>query len=379
MTRKPLLLSVGIFILAVSLFNFLVSVKLVHTDSIDLTPRNATPDYQVIFPDANVHPYNDFTPHLNVIWSRGWYNAVQLPKGVPMKYYNEKGRSDLATKASLLETYFKVDDICKAEYVWVRGRDLQWFARYILPELYCSIHLITSDAPNDVPKGLPGGDAVLKSNKIIHWYAQDKAMDLDKIKPIPLGIPIHYGFPGSPHSLDTVEKMTEIRNSAPAFDDRSRTIFYDKGTMSGSGRRLVERSKAFKELGKCSNIRQNPKHGTQLDFWRTLSSHQFGVCVTGVGWDTFRIWEMLFFGVIPIVKSSPLDLLLVPAHVPVLIVQEWSEICDLTEDQYNQIIAKYKGWIQNGYHWLKPSLWIPRNQELMDKLCQESPGCELEH
>lgn len=391
MIRKTILLvAISSLTLVVALLNFWVSLEsfvVVKTDFKQVERRrNSTStrnDPVIIFPDATVHPYNHFTPHLNVIWSRGWYNAVRLPAGVPMQYYNEKGRSDAATNTKLLATYFSANDICStAEYVWVRGRDLSWFVSQILPALQCTIHLITSDAPHDVPYGIPGGDAVIKSDKIVHWYAQDKASDIEKIIPIPLGIPIHYGFPGSPHSLDTVERMIEIRNQAPAFEDRSRMIFYDKGTVSGgSGRRSSERSQAYKQLSKCNNIQTSAttkgQHQHQIDFWTTLASHQFGVCVTGVGWDTFRIWEMLFFGVIPIVKSSPLDLLLVPAHVPVLIVQEWSDICDLSDAQYNTIVAKYNGWIQNSLYWLQPSLWIPRNQELMNQLCEEAPGCEL--
>ncbi len=385
-SMKPLLVSFILLIAAVTFLNILVSMKI--TSPVPQVPSeffqlrsNSTlqqkDPYQVIFPNANRPPYTDFAPHLNVIWSRGWYNAVSLPKGVPMSYYNDKGRTDMKTNNNILTKIFQADDVCRSEYVWVRGRDLGWFATTLLPKLQCQINLITSDAPNDVPTKLMGGHQVLSSDKIINWYAQDKASDIDKIKPIPLGIPIHYGFPGSPNSLDTVEKMTEIRQNAPIFEDRSRMIYYDKGTIGGSGRRTIERREAFKKLEKCNNIRINSEKGHALDFWKTLSSHQFGVCVTGVGWDTFRIWEMLFFGVIPIVKSSPLDLLLVPAHVPVLIVKDWSEICNLSDANYNELIDKYRGWVQNAHYWLEPSLWIPRNQTRIDQLCKDSPGCEL--
>jgi hypothetical protein len=40
-------------------------------------------------------------------------------------------------------------------------------------------------------------------------------------------------------------------------------------------------------------------------------------------------------------------------------------------------VDRYEHWIANAHHWLRPSLWVPRNQAEMDRLCDDSPGCRL--
>jgi hypothetical protein len=43
--------------------------------------------------------------------------------------------------------------------------------------------------------------------------------------------------------------------------------------------------------------------------------------------DCHRTWEMLYFGMIPIVKTSTLDLLF--TGLPVVILQTWEDLCVL--------------------------------------------------
>jgi hypothetical protein len=46
----------------------------------------------------------------------------------------------------------------------------------------------------------------------------------------------------------------------------------------------------------------------------------------GNGLDTHRLWEALYLGSLPIVKTSSLDLLY--QNLPVLIVQEWEQVTE---------------------------------------------------
>jgi hypothetical protein len=227
--------------------------------------------------------------------------------------------------------------------VWLRANDVRWFADNIVPNLKYKISIITGDSDRVVPDNFKGGHDVLNSPWIEAWYAQNKAVEHPKLHAIPIGIPIHYGFAGSLDSVHTVQTMANIREKALPFKDRKKTIIYDKGTMhGGNNRRNQARTETYNALSKCSNIEHLEKQPPP-DFWRTLASHQFEISPTGVGWDTFRLWELLFFGTIPIVKKSPLDLLLMPAHVPVLIVEDWSEVCTLTADKYE---AEVRGCCQ---------------------------------
>jgi hypothetical protein len=68
----------------------------------------------------------------------------------------------------------------------------------------------------------------------------------------------------------------------------------------------------------------------RVDFYRSLRTSRFAICPAGTGYDTHRVYECILFGVIPIVKTSPLDKLY--SAFPVWIVRDWS---DVTEESMN--------------------------------------------
>ena len=117
-----------------------------------------------------------------------------------------------------------------------------------------------------------------------------------------------------------------------------------------------------------------PKGGS-LEIWPLYASHQFAIAPVGVGYDTFRVWEYLFFGTVPIVLSSPLDAMYIDAHVPIIIVKDWKEVCEWTEDDMENLFERFHKWVANSHMWLRPSLWVPRDQDQMEMLCDASPGC----
>jgi hypothetical protein len=53
-----------------------------------------------------------------------------------------------------------------------------------------------------------------------------------------------------------------------------------------------------------------PFRSLPQECWRQFGAHQFAIAPTGMGWDTHRLWELLFLGTVPIVQSGPLDPLL---------------------------------------------------------------------
>lgn len=68
------------------------------------------------------------------------------------------------------------------------------------------------------------------------------------------------------------------------------------------------------------------------EFYKTLNKTKFVICPFGAGKDTHRVYEALFFGAIPIIKSSFLDPMY-KALGECWIVNEWSEV---TEDECNK-------------------------------------------
>ena len=88
----------------------------------------------------------------------------------------------------------------------------------------------------------------------------------------------------------------------------------------------------------------------RLEYYATLKRTKFVVCPPGRGMDTHRVYETLFFGGIPIIKSSFLD----PMYKKLggcWIIHDWSEV---TEESCAQRWASRAGPIRiDPSHWLK--------------------------
>jgi hypothetical protein len=69
----------------------------------------------------------------------------------------------------------------------------------------------------------------------------------------------------------------------------------------------------------------------RLEFYRTLKRCNYALCPPGTGLDTHRVYECIHLGVIPIVRSSPLDPLY--ATMPVKIVNNWLEVIPWLEQE----------------------------------------------
>lgn len=81
-------------------------------------------------------------------------------------------------------------------------------------------------------------------------------------------------------------------------------------------------------------------------FMEAVASSKFVFCPSGLGWDCYRIWEVLLLGSIPIIEHSPGH----PKHgwdrtlddLPVLWVVNFSEVTvELLEASYVKLVAKH--------------------------------------
>jgi hypothetical protein len=106
-------------------------------------------------------------------------------------------------------------------------------------------------------------------------------------------------------------------------------------------------------------------------FAQAVASSKFVFCPSGLGWDCYRVWEVLFLGSIPVIERSPghktghgwdrtLD------DLPVLWVDNFSELTvELLENSYAKLIAKAAAY---KYEKLTQKYW----EDLLHKIAQ--PG-----
>lgn len=98
--------------------------------------------------------------------------------------------------------------------------------------------------------------------------------------------------------------------------------------------------------------------------WRIqVMSSKFVLCPSGFSFDSYRIWETLMMGSIPIVESNPSGLDRIFSTLPVLIVRSFSVLTpEYLEKAYPCFIthaAKYN------FHLLQASYWRSLVNETM--------------
>ena len=128
-----------------------------------------------------------------------------------------------------------------------------------------------------------------------------------------------------------------------------------------------------------SNMYGKNRHGKldssnrpRFDYYTQLRCSRFVACPSGLGWDTYRLWEALSLGAIPIVEDSP-GWIRVLDKLPVLIVKNFDEVTpQLLEREYARIIARPKNY---DFKRLTTQWWIDRIHSLLpDPASTVPPG-----
>lgn len=77
-----------------------------------------------------------------------------------------------------------------------------------------------------------------------------------------------------------------------------------------------------------------------------LSKYKFVASPDGNGVDCFRTWEALYLGVIPIVKNNVMTRKFKDMGIPLLIIDDWSEILKFDEEflikKYNDFMVDFE-------------------------------------
>jgi hypothetical protein len=59
---------------------------------------------------------------------------------------------------------------------------------------------------------------------------------------------------------------------------------------------------------------------------KRLKDYEFCICPEGNGVDTHRLWEAIYLKTIPIVVKSEFTNILIKNNVPVVVLENWSEL-----------------------------------------------------
>jgi hypothetical protein len=206
----------------------------------------------------------------------------------------------------------------------------------------------------------------IDSPNLIHWFSQNCVISHPKITLIPIGLDYHTlsnaNHEWGPKMLPTEQdKLLLLLSSTVNKRINKAYSNFHHFTKSKFG---CDRIDAINQIP-SNLIYYEPAKLQRLDSWINQREYAFVVSPHGNGLDCHRTWEALALGCIPIVKTSPLDILY--KDLPVLIVQKWSditqELLDTTANSYsnknfniNKLTLKY--WIDliNSYTMCQPGI-----------------------
>lgn len=180
-------------------------------------------------------------------------------------------------------------------------------------------------------------EELLNSNLRV-WFCQNKLIEHSKLRSLPTGL--YY-----PHNEDYIMRLYSMCQQQKQTDLKLAYLNINADTYPEERSKIVE---LYHD--KCWVTYEN-----KVSFETYLSSmygHKFVFAPRGNGLDTFRLWEALYLGCIPIVKH----------HIgyddfkdlPILFVESWEHITeDFLTEQYKIIVSK-----QYNFDKLKLSYWI---------------------
>jgi hypothetical protein len=246
--------------------------------------------------------------------------------------------------------------------IYVCSDLLNFFVSKILPNIKNNFVLVSGDSDLNTPlESLTKDnyDLLINCTLLIHWFAQNTRIQYDsKIIQLPIGLDYHTIENNSNHEWKMEKEnhltyyqeeiLLNIRKTMKPFNERINKIYIN---FSKNNDRFGQRKSALDEIPKdlMANYTDFIKRTKN---WQNITEYSFVLSPFGVGMDCHRTWETLCLGAIPILKAPYFKKMF--EDLPVLIVNEWSEI---TEDLLKNTILNFTSKTFN-YNKLTLEYWI---------------------
>ncbi len=218
--------------------------------------------------------------------------------------------------------FSKLKDNCS---IYICSSAIPVFSKYI-KNINVRFNLYSGDADETCPNDILNNTNFIKfieNDKIIAWYAQNCIREHPKLHKIPIGLDYHSNIGGYYKSPIEHEKiMIDIKNKSKPFYEREIKC-YSNFHFALRAKYGYDRKDAIAQIPK-ELMFYEPTRVDRIQSFENQIKFAFVISPHGNGLDCHRTWEALCIGCIPIVKTSPLDILY--NELPVLIVKNWSDV-----------------------------------------------------
>ena len=123
--------------------------------------------------------------------------------------------------------------------------------------------------------------------------------------------------------------------------NRTELLMLNFGLASSAGRPSINN----KILENFNHTLNNTYDKDEVDYWQELRESKFIVTPCGMGYDSYRIWDALIMGTIPIIEryNKSDGLFKTYNNMPVLWVEHYDNVTpSLLEKEYPKIISRAK-------------------------------------
>jgi len=159
--------------------------------------------------------------------------------------------------------------------------------------------------------------AILNCSKLIKWYAQNIRMSHAKLGFLPIGIANSQWKHGN---LDNFKLAN--------MGLKTKKVYFNFNVQTNLSKRMC----CFKKLKDKFEWLDDVSPNKNI---QRLSEYEFCICPEGNGVDTHRLWEALYVKTVPIVMASDFTNVLLSNNVPLVVVNDWSDL-NLDELDYSK-------------------------------------------
>jgi len=246
--------------------------------------------------------------------------------------------------------------------IYVCSDLLNFFVLKILPKIQHSFILVSGDSDLCVPRealNTQQTNMLINNSYLLKWFIQNtQIQNHAKIIQLPIGLDYHTISNNPNHIWQSNEEgylpkdqeciLIELIQKMTPFYERNFSVYCN---FTESNDRFGQRKSAFNEIP-YDLISVNQTFTKRTQNWKNITQYAFVLSPFGIGMDCHRTWEALCLGAIPIIKAPNFQKLF--EDLPVLIVNEWSEI---TRELLDKTIKEFKTR-QFKYEKLTLKYWI---------------------
>lgn len=224
---------------------------------------------------------------------------------------------------------------------YIRGELFEGINRLVPNAIYCKTDFIPqflSNQAHQIPipfilvshnSDYPVSDRLLAMAKQVRnlrkWFGQNvECQEHPLVQSIPIGLENDRNFP---HLMK--RKNLRVAAEKAASISPPKLLYMNYSFHTNRSERVLARECVIRNLtetsftDRCVDAVSNDRFNSWVE---EAIQHRYVLCPRGNGIDTHRMWETLYMGRIPIVKSDSNNIFY--RELPILYVKEWSDVTE---------------------------------------------------